>query len=70
MTMRNLVDAFCDYGEADTVIHSKQLRTEYNEKSLSARYNGIDVVDGSKITIGDKITRLGSGWTHVESLGE
>ena len=70
MRMRELANAFCDYGEADTVIHSKQLRTEYNEKSLSARYNGIDVVDGSKITIGDKITRLGSGWTHVEPLGE
>jgi len=67
--MRKLADAFCNYGEANTVINSEQLKSEYNKRSLSARYNGVDVVDGSKITIGDKITRLGSGWTHVKSLG-
>ena len=67
--MNRLANAFCDYGESDTIIHSEQLKSEYNKNALSARYNGVDVVDGSKITIGDKITKLGSGWTHVESLG-
>ena len=63
--MTRLADAFCDYAEAMTVFDDDALMSELEARQIAARYPGTDVATGEPIEIGDKIARLGTGWTHV-----
>ena len=63
--MNRLADSFCDYAEAMTVFDDASLMAELEARQVSARYRGTDVATGEPIEVGDKIARLGTGWTHV-----
>ena len=63
--MTRLADAFCNYSEAMTVFDDDALMSELEARQIQARYRGTDIATGEQIEVGDKIARLGTGWTHV-----
>jgi len=63
--MSRLADAYCNFGEAMTVFSDDRSMDELRKSATTARYAGTDAATGEQIEVGDKIARLGTGWTHV-----
>ena len=63
--MQNLADAQCNYAEAMTVFGDDRSMDELRKSAITARYAGTDIATGEPIEAGEKIARLGTGWTHV-----
>jgi len=68
--MTRLADTYCNYVEAMTVFSDDRSMAELRKSAITARYAGTDAATGEQIAVGDKIARLGTGWTHVVEEAE